>query len=240
MIKIKEKKISARSQMMTRIMGLCLLLFVVFIFLYVGIKYLTTGATHSQQQGMVVQSESKPIQQSQSSATVVENANASEEFNHGGQIQLTSLEDNATSSAVSSQSAPQTPPAQSAVQKTPEQEAPTKTNKAKYSFYEELKKRSNEVEQKVEQKAPQQKEQKTKVTTSSDARFIIQVGAFRDKNMADRLRARLILRDYPVSLAQNKSIYVVQVGPYASRKEAEAMENQLKREGMETLVKSIK
>lgn len=238
MIKIKEKKISARSQMVTRIMGLCLLLFVVFIFLYVGIKYLTTGATHSQQQGMVVQSESKPIQQSQSSATVVENANASEEFNHGGQIQLTSLEDNATSSAVSSQSAPQTPPAQSAVQKTPEQ-AP-KTNKAKYSFYEELKKRSNEVEQKVEQKAPQQKEQKTKVTTSSDARFIIQVGAFRDKNMADRLRARLILRDYPVSLAQNKSIYVVQVGPYASRKEAEAMENQLKREGMETLVKSIK
>lgn len=238
MIKIKEKKISARSQMVTRIMGLCLLLFVVFIFLYVGIKYLTIGATHSQQQGMVVQSELKPTQQSQSSATVVENANASEEFNHGGQIQLTSLEDNATSSAVSSQSAPQTPPAQSAVQKTPEQVP--KTNKAKYSFYEELKKRSNEVEQKVEQKAPQQKEQKAKVTTSSDARFIIQVGAFRDKNMADRLRARLILRDYPVSLAQNKSIYVVQVGPYASRKEAEAMENQLKREGMETLVKSIK
>ncbi|WP_158008693.1 SPOR domain-containing protein [Rappaport israeli] len=215
--------------MVTRIMGLCLL-FVVFIFLYIGIKYLTTGATHSQQQGMVGQSKSKPTQQSQSSATVVENANASEEFNHGGQIRLTSLEDNATSSAVSPQSAPQTLPAQSAVQKMPEQ-AP-KTNKAKYSFYEELKKRSNEVEQKVEQKA--------KVKTSSDALFIVQVGAFRDKNMADRLRARLILRDYPVSLAQNKSIYVVQVGPYASHKEAEAMESQLKREGMETLVKSIK
>lgn len=106
---------------------------------------------------------------------------------------------------------------------------------AKYSFYDELKKRNNEVQAEVQAK--------TRALENAPAAkgtyYRVQVGAFKDADQADRLRARLILRDYPVTILQSDNHHLVQVGPYSSRDEAKKIEENLKKSGFKVLLKKF-
>lgn len=107
--------------------------------------------------------------------------------------------------------------------------------KARYSFYDELKKRSNEVQAEVEAKS---KELATAPAVKG-AYYRVQVGAFKEKEQAERLRARLILRDYPVTIVQSNHFHLVQVGPYQKREEAQKIEETLKKSGFNVLLKKF-
>lgn len=122
---------------------------------------------------------------------------------------------------------------------TPTEDAPEtqvrQPSSAKYSFYDELKTRSNEVEAEVAARIKLSEQNQTVVDSDN---YRVQIGAFRDKDQADRLRARMILRNYPVMVLRSNSLYLVQIGPYFMRDEALKIENRLRREGLDTLLKS--
>lgn len=107
--------------------------------------------------------------------------------------------------------------------------------KAKYSFYDELKKRSGEVQAEVESKS----KELAAVPVGKGVYYRVQVGAFKEKEQAERLRARLILRDYPVTIVQSNSFHLVQVGPYQQREEAKKIESNLKKSGFNVLLKKF-
>lgn len=107
--------------------------------------------------------------------------------------------------------------------------------KARYSFYDELKKRSNEVQAEVEAKS---KELATAPAVKG-AYYRVQVGAFKEKEQAERLRARLILRDYPVTIVHSNHFHLVQVGPYQKREDAQKIEETLKKSGFNVLLKKF-
>lgn len=111
---------------------------------------------------------------------------------------------------------------------------PIKTQ-AKYSFYEQLQRRSREVQAEVAQKtAAQKKRQPIK-----GKNYRIQIGAFRDKDQAEQLRARMILRDMPVEIIRSKSYFLVQIGPYANKTLALKVQKKLERENMDTILKTF-
>lgn len=70
------------------------------------------------------------------------------------------------------------------------------------------------------------------------ANYRVQVGAFRQQEQANRMRARMILRDYPVVITQSGAFYLVQIGPYQHKETAQRIQQRLKREGVDTLLKS--
>ncbi|MDO5091450.1 MAG: SPOR domain-containing protein [Cardiobacteriaceae bacterium] len=107
--------------------------------------------------------------------------------------------------------------------------------KARYSFYDELKKRSNEVEAEVAAKS----KELAAAPDVKGAYYRVQVGAFKEKEQAERLRARLILRDFPVSIVHSNNFHLVQVGPYQKREEAQKIEETLKKSGFNVLLKKF-
>lgn len=109
----------------------------------------------------------------------------------------------------------------------------TSAKKAKYDFYSQLKKRNEEVEQEVKHRIETEKPPEIE-----GRNYRIQVGAFQEIDLANRLRARMILRDYPVQLIQNGEIHMVQIGPYQDRDEAISVQKRLEREGVKTLLKA--
>lgn len=117
----------------------------------------------------------------------------------------------------------------------PPQERKTEQRKARYSFYDELKKRSNEVQAEVEAKS----KELAASPAVKGAYYRVQVGAFKEKEQAERLRARLILRDYPVSIVHSNNFHLVQVGPYQKREEAQKIEESLKKSGFNVLLKKF-
>ncbi len=104
--------------------------------------------------------------------------------------------------------------------------------KAKYSFYDELKKRHEEIKGEVEAKANAEKKPRIE-----GRNYCIQIGAFRERHAAENIRARMILRDYPVRIVRNGEIHLVQIGPYADRDQALDIQKKLTREGAETVFK---
>ena len=126
----------------------------------------------------------------------------------------------------------------SPVAETPTQPQPqtaSRQQQAKYSFYDQLKKHSGEVQAEVEAKS--QALQNTPAVKGTYYR--VQVGAFKDLEEADRLRARLILRDYPVTILQSNNFHLVQVGPYPDRDAAVKVEQNLKKSGFNVLLKKF-
>lgn len=76
---------------------------------------------------------------------------------------------------------------------------------------------------------------------ASGTRYMLQAGSFRRFADADRLRARLILMGLDaliekVSIASGESWHRVQLGPYASRKDANRVKQQLAKQRIETMV----
>lgn len=105
--------------------------------------------------------------------------------------------------------------------------------KPKYRFYDELKKRHDEIEAEVREKLAGKKE------AEIDGRnYCIQIGAFHDSNSAESVRARMILRDYPVQILHSGKVHLVQVGPYKNRDRALEIQKKLIREGLQTMLKT--
>lgn len=76
---------------------------------------------------------------------------------------------------------------------------------------------------------------------ASGTRYMLQAGSFRRFADADRLRARLILMGLDaliekVSIANGESWHRVQLGPFASRKDANRVKQQLADQRIETMV----
>lgn len=111
------------------------------------------------------------------------------------------------------------------------QPSATLSTKPKYDFYQDLQKRNSEVQAELQKKI--ETAQNVKVNGKN---YRIQIGAFQDKDGADRLRARMILRDYPVQVINNSKLYLVQIGPYLNRDEAETIQKKLKKEGVKDVV----
>jgi len=59
---------------------------------------------------------------------------------------------------------------------------------------------------------------KSSPTTSKP--YFIQVGAFKDKKLAKKLKKQLIQKHWPVIIQQKKQLYAVQLGPYDDRQQA--------------------
>lgn len=128
------------------------------------------------------------------------------------------------------------PPPPTVATQTPPPAAPQTTQRqAKYSFYDELKKRNSEVQAEVEAKSRAM----DKADVGKGTYYRVQVGAFKEQEQADRLRARLILRDYPVTILRSDNFHLVQVGPYQNREEAQKVEESLKKSGFKVLLKKF-
>ncbi|UJF23651.1 SPOR domain-containing protein [Suttonella sp. R2A3] len=129
---------------------------------------------------------------------------------------------------------PATPPT-TRQQPPPEQPKNTdQNNDARYDFYQELAHRRAEVDAEIERKT-----EETNVITDMEGNYFrVQVGAFREKEQADRMRARMILRDYPVTIVQSGQFYLVQVGPYQEKAYAQTIQKRLQRQGVDTLLKA--
>lgn len=133
---------------------------------------------------------------------------------------------------------PLTPPVAPAPVATPApaaKPAPASAQQPEFSFYDELKKRSDEVNAEVTQKL----EAQSKQPEIQGKNYRIQIGAFKNQQLANQMRARMILRDYPVHIVQNGDIYLVQVGPYKDRDEAKKVQKRLTRDGMNTVFKAF-
>ena len=125
---------------------------------------------------------------------------------------------------------------------------PRKSGQPKYSFYDELQRRSEEVRSENSAKpAPAAKTEKTdnkaekkpRSPTVKGANYRIQVGAFKDKTQAEQMRKKAALGDLPVEIiyGENKH-YLVLVGPYASKDQAIGIQKKLEGQNMSTLLKT--
>ena len=125
---------------------------------------------------------------------------------------------------------------------------PRKSGQPKYSFYNELQRRSEEVRSENSAKpAPAAKTEKTdnkaekkpRSLTVKGANYRIQVGAFKDKAQAEQMRKKETLNGLPVEIiyGENKH-YLVLVGPYASKDQAIGIQKKLEGQNMSTLLKT--
>ena len=123
---------------------------------------------------------------------------------------------------------------------------PRKSGQPKYSFYNELQRRSEEVRAeaaapaaKTDKPAAAKTEKKPRPPTVKGANYRIQVGAFKDKTQAEQMRKKAALGDLPVEViyGENKH-YLVLVGPYASKDQAIGIQKKLEGQNMSTLLKT--
>ena len=68
--------------------------------------------------------------------------------------------------------------------------------------------------------------------------YRVQVGAFRNRTYAERLRGELLEQDFPAYIEDSDGYLRVQVGGYDTLEEAAAMEQRLKRAGYSTVIVS--
>ena len=108
---------------------------------------------------------------------------------------------------------------------------------ARYPFTDRLKKRTEEVEREKMQKIQRNQSEASRV---KGTHYRIQVGSFTDKSKAEEMRENMTLLDYPALIAQSGKQHLVQVGPYLDRDEALAVENQLKKNGYNAVLKTYK
>ena len=124
-----------------------------------------------------------------------------------------------------------------------------KPGQPKYSFYDELQRRSEEVRSENSAKpAPAAKTEKTdnkaekkpRSPTVKSANYRIQVGAFKDKAQAEQMRKKETLNGLPVEIiyGENKH-YLVLIGPYASKDQAIGIQKKLEGQSMQTLLKTF-
>ena len=158
-----------------------------------------------------------------------------------GQKDGNSRSDDANPQIAKAQPAAAAKPARPAIASTPR-----KSGQPKYSFYNELQRRSEEVRAeaaapaaKTDKPAAAKTEKKPRPPTVKGANYRIQVGAFKDKTQAEQMRKKAALGDLPVEViyGENKH-YLVLVGPYASKDQAIGIQKKLEGQSMQTLLKT--
>ena len=158
-----------------------------------------------------------------------------------GQKDGNSHSDDANPQIAKAQPAAAAKPARPAIASTPR-----KSGQPKYSFYNELQRRSEEVRAeaaapaaKTDKPAAAKTEKKPRPPTVKGANYRIQVGAFKDKTQAEQMRKKAALGDLPVEViyCENKH-YLVLVGPYASKDQAIGIQKKLEGQNMSTLLKT--
>lgn len=158
-----------------------------------------------------------------------------------GQKDGNSRSDDANPQIAKAQPAAAAKPARPAIASTPR-----KSGQPKYSFYNELQRRSEEVRAeaaapaaKTDKPAAAKAEKKPRPPTVKGANYRIQVGAFKDKTQAEQMRKKAALGDLPVEViyGENKH-YLVLVGPYASKDQAIGIQKKLEGQNMSTLLKT--
>lgn len=158
-----------------------------------------------------------------------------------GQKDGNSRSDDANPQIAKAQPAAAAKPARPAIASTPR-----KSGQPKYSFYNELQRRSEEVRAeaaapaaKTDKPAAAKTEKKPRPPTVKGANYRIQVGAFKDKTQAEQMRKKAALGDLPVEViyGENKH-YLVLVGPYASKDQAIGIQKKLEGQNMSTLLKT--
>ena len=158
-----------------------------------------------------------------------------------GQKDSNSRSDDANPQIAKAQPAAAAKPARPAIASTPR-----KSGQPKYSFYNELQRRSEEVRAeaaapaaKTDKPAAAKTEKKPRPPTVKGANYRIQVGAFKDKTQAEQMRKKAALGDLPVEViyGENKH-YLVLVGPYASKDQAIGIQKKLEGQNMSTLLKT--
>ena len=158
-----------------------------------------------------------------------------------GQKDGNSHSDDANPQIAKAQPAAAAKPARPAIASTPR-----KSGQPKYSFYNELQRRSEEVRAeaaapaaKTDKPAAAKTEKKPRPPTVKGANYRIQVGAFKDKTQAEQMRKKAALGDLPVEVIydENKH-YLVLVGPYASKDQAIGIQKKLEGQNMSTLLKT--
>ena len=158
-----------------------------------------------------------------------------------GQKDGNSRSDDANPQIAKAQPAAAAKPARPAIASTPR-----KSGQPKYSFYNELQRRSEEVRAeaaapaaKTDKPAAAKTEKKPRPPTVKGANYRIQVGAFKDKTQAEQMRKKAALGDLPVEIiyGENKHSLVL-VGPYASKDQAIGIQKKLEGQNMSTLLKT--
>lgn len=158
-----------------------------------------------------------------------------------GQKDGNNRSDDANPQIAKAQPAAAAKPARPAIASTPR-----KSGQPKYSFYNELQRRSEEVRAeaaapaaKTDKPAAAKAEKKPRPPTVKGANYRIQVGAFKDKTQAEQMRKKAALGDLPVEViyGENKH-YLVLVGPYASKDQAIGIQKKLEGQNMSTLLKT--
>ena len=159
-----------------------------------------------------------------------------------GQKDGNSHSDDANPQIAKAQPAAAAKPARPAIASTPR-----KSGQPKYSFYNELQRRSEEVRAeaaapaaKTDKPAAAKTEKKPRPPTVKGANYRIQVGAFKDKTQAEQMRKKETLNGLPVEIiyGENKH-YLVLVGPYASKDQAIGIQKKLEGQSMQTLLKTF-
>lgn len=98
----------------------------------------------------------------------------------------------------------------------------------KYSFSEELQERKDEIKQDIVHDDKKEKGDADKKTSAAEKGiYYVQIGAFSDYDYADRLRAQMILQDHTVRMKPSGNVYVVQLGPYKTREDAQKAQKEL-------------
>ena len=115
-----------------------------------------------------------------------------------------------------------------------------KPGQPKYSFYDELQRRSEEVRSENSAKPAPKAEKKPRSPAVKGANYRIQVGAFKDKAQAEQMRKKEALNGLPVEIiyGENKH-YLVLIGPYASKDQAIGIQKKLEGQSMQTLLKTF-
>lgn len=159
-----------------------------------------------------------------------------------GQKDGNNRSDDANPQIAKAQPAAAAKPARPAIASTPR-----KSGQPKYSFYNELQRRSEEVRAeaaapaaKTDKPAAAKAEKKPRPPTVKGANYRIQVGAFKDKTQAEQMRKKAALGDLPVEViyGENKH-YLVLIGPYASKDQAIGIQKKLEGQSMQTLLKTF-
>lgn len=113
------------------------------------------------------------------------------------------------------------------------------TDKPKYSFYDELKKRKTELE--ANGKPIISVNTATVNEKPSDKyRYVVQVGAFSRQADANKVKKRVENLGYPARVVTNGRKFLAQAGPFEGKNNAQTVQNRLRSQKMDTLLKRLK
>lgn len=126
---------------------------------------------------------------------------------------------------------------------TAQAQSPTKkrednTQKPKYSFYDELKKRKTELEQNRRINAAAGIN--SAESPSDNYQYVIQVGAFSKRADAKKVMKKVESLGYQARVVKPAKKYLTQAGPFQGKNNAQQVEKRLRNQKMDTLIRRLK